>query len=80
MFNNSDTGTRIVNFNNRTIVINRVDPKSLQFRIYIDGCYNGILELKDEEWQHTPGFSLPKGLFTLLVKRLAVAALVNAGN
>lgn len=75
MFNNSGTGTRIVNFNNRTIVINRVDPKFLQFRIYIDGCYNGILELKDEQWQHTPGFILPKGVLSLLTERLVAESL-----
>ncbi len=72
MFSNPKTGTRIVVFNNRTIVVSRVASKPFQFRIYIDVSYKGILELNGDEWSHTPGYTLPKGVFTLLVKRMGI--------
>ncbi|WP_316739244.1 hypothetical protein [Pedobacter aquatilis] len=74
MFSNPKTGTRIVVFNNRTIVVSRVETHPNQFRIYVDGIYKGILTLKDGEWSHTAGFSLPKGVFTLLVKRIGIGS------
>jgi len=72
MFNNPNTDTRIVTFNNRTIVVNRVPDHRNQFRIYIDGSYNGILEHNNGEWSLTTGYALPKGVFTLLVKRMGI--------
>lgn len=70
MFNNPETGTRIVIFNNRTIVVNRIENHPNQFRIYIDGAYKGILSVHEGQWSHTAGYTLPKGVFTLLVKRM----------
>lgn len=72
MFNNPYTDTRIVVFNNRTIVVSRLENQSNQFRIYIDGVYKGILTFTNAEWSHTYGYTLPKGVFTLLVKRMGI--------
>jgi len=79
MFSNPSTETRIVVFNNRTIVISRVESHPNQFRIYIDSAYFGILTNTNEgEWALTPGFTLPKGIFTLLTKRIGIANWVEA--
>ncbi|WP_231491413.1 hypothetical protein [Pedobacter sp. Leaf170] len=72
MFSNPQTGTRIIVFKSRTIVVNRIAPDKKQFRIYIDGAYKGILELTEEGWTHTPGYILPMGVFTLLTKRMGI--------
>ena len=72
MFSDSQTETRIVVFKSSIIVINRVKNYPKQFRIYIDSLYNGTLELTDEGWQITPGYTLPKGVFTLLTKRIGI--------
>jgi len=75
MFSNAPTDTRIVVFKNQTIVVNRVKNFPNQFRIYIDSHYHGVLELTYEGWTHTPGHTLPKGVFTLLTKRMGISNL-----
>ena len=72
MFSNAQTDTRIVVIKSMTIVVNRVRDYPNQFRIYVDSLYNGTLELTDEGWTITPGYTLPKGVFTLLTKRMGI--------
>ena len=72
MFSNPKTNTRIIVFKNRTIVVSRLETNPKQFRIYIDGSDHGVLELTENGWTHTPGFTLPMGVFTLLTKRMEI--------
>lgn len=72
MFRNSQTQTRVIEFNSRTIVISRVENVKNQFRIYIDSVFNGILSFENGEWSLTTSFKLPKEVFTLLTKRMGI--------
>lgn len=77
MFGNPKTKTRIIVFNNRTIVVSRVESQPNQFRVYIDSGYFGILTFACGEWSLTSGYSLPKGVFTLLTKRIGIGSWID---
>ena len=72
MFSNPKSKTRIIVFNNRTVVVSRVESYPNQFRVYIDSVNYGILTFADGEWSLTAGYNLPKGVFTLLTKRIGI--------
>lgn len=72
MFSDSQTDTRIFNFDNQTIVLSRIKGQEFKFRIYQDGAFKSYVEKIDDVWVFSASNSLSMKLHKQVAESMGI--------